>query len=72
MERYGCFNATRDAIPQTPYEACVFIDNAIHHIWNREGQRDEDLFWILNSAHQRINDMDWTDMLTTPQEAVNV
>ena len=62
--RYSGFRATREDIPQTPYEACVFLDNAIQHLWNhcdRDGTSSE--FRILNGAHNAINALDWSEKI---------
>lgn len=58
MSRYSSFRNASEESPQTEYEACVFLDNAVHHIWNSIGH-DHDVFEILNGAHNAINESEW-------------
>ena len=63
--RYSEFRTNREDIPQTPYEACVFLDNVIHHLWNRDRHSDDahEVFVILNGAHNAINRLDWSEKI---------
>ena len=61
--RYSGFRTTREDIPQTPYAACVFLDNAIHHLWNRDRDGTSSEFHILNEAHNAINRLDWSEKI---------
>lgn len=57
MSRWPCFRQDAESIPETPYEACVFLDNAVHHLWNRRTEHEiDDAFWILNQAHRTVNE----------------
>lgn len=58
--RWSQFRESEDSIPTTQYQACVFLDNAIHHLWNSSGHVDAyEAFKILNGAHNRINESEW-------------
>jgi len=59
FSRWGAFRPYDEITPSTPYEACVFIDNAILHLRNRYGIIAQDAFEILNGAHNAINDSLW-------------
>lgn len=55
-QKWNQFNHSDDEIPETWYEACVFLDHAIAHLRNRDGGPLGENFDILNGAHNAVRD----------------
>ncbi len=56
--RWSKWRSDITEIPSTPYEACVFLDDAVAHLWNQPGDRfaHHDAWIILLHAHQDARD----------------
>lgn len=54
---YEQFSQAREDIPANYYEVAVFLDRAMHHLWNR-GDRDSDAFIKFMEARD-ANHAEW-------------
>ena len=54
MNNYQAFRDSREDAPTRPYEAGVFLNNAVKHIYNRGN--DNDAVRVLVDAHTAVND----------------
>lgn len=52
--RWSSFRTSDEAIPSTPYEACVFLQNARLHMLS-SGKSSYESRLIISLAHEEVN-----------------
>jgi hypothetical protein len=62
MSKWSQFRYNEQEIPETHYEACVFLSHARQHLLNRLGGPLRDDHDIIIRAWQAINDEIWPEV----------
>jgi hypothetical protein len=55
-QKWNRFSHNDEEIPETWLEACIFLDNAINHLHNRNERCAGGTFDILIAAHEMVRE----------------